>query len=190
MKLDYNISAEEKAVLAGCIGKEMKFFLVTGEDCSMSFELFVLHFPDTDVEINTKEVIHVNSWFEETNTIEVVRRPDRNSVSPLAAEEQSGSLVRKKLVEVPVGKILQGVSLAVNTMTWADEDPGSGDYVRGLIFHFKDEDIVFDKGGLNWEEIWSVTRCHPRSYVFKNSDDPEEYPEISTSTRIEEIIPK
>lgn len=186
MNYQYDLSTEERNLLSGCVGKELSAFLLTDDDNAQSFEMFVLRFKDADVEVRTKEIVHVSPWFEETNTVEVVHRPDRNSSSPLAEELANGKLKPIPLKEVSVGKIVRGISVAVNTMSWSDEDTGSGSYVRGIVLHFDDEDVVFDKGALNWEYFWHATRCPAATYEFKVEDDPET-PEVMTTVRAEKI---
>lgn len=183
MNYEYKLSAIEKGVLAGCIGKTLSSYLKTDDDYDLSFEMFVLRFDHTDVEIRTKEIVQISEWFDETNTMEVINRPKRDSVSSLADRLPNGKLRRTTLIETQVKKIVRGISLAINTMTWTDENPGFGEYVRGIVIHLDDEDIVFDKGPLGWEDIWRMCRCAKGSYEFTTDYDPET-PQVKTTVRV------
>ena len=125
MNYECKLSSVERGVLFGCIGKELLSYLKTDADYDRSFEMFVLRFEHTDVEIHTKEIAQVSEWFDETNTMEVVNRADRDSISPLAERLPNGKLSRTTLIETSMKEIVRGISLAINTMTWSDDPPGA-----------------------------------------------------------------
>lgn len=186
MKLDYKFSSQEQAVLRSLVGKRLDSYRLNSTDNS-SFEIFVLRFPEMDIEVATKEIVGIDEWFDETNTVEISNRPNRDSWSRLGKSEPDNGIPAGGFLDYVVSKVVRGISVAVNTMSWSDEDPGSGDYIRGIVLHFDDEDIVFDKGPYNWECFWHVIRCSTATYEFKAEDNPET-PEVKTTVRTEKIV--
>jgi len=80
MNYDSTHRASELATLKSLVGKRLESYRLNDTD-NRSFESFVLRFPETDIELGTKEIVGTGDWFEETNTVEVQERPARNSWS-------------------------------------------------------------------------------------------------------------
>ena len=201
-KFEYGFGPETLEFLRVMAGKKLVSYLLTDnvEVRPHSFETFVLRFEDEDVEVTTKEVVGIAPWFDETNTVEVFRRPNRDTRSPVGkwvmCRQEDGSVKREKrepFYEFPVGRIVDGVSVATAKLSYdanASEyggESGSGEYVRAVVLHFGDDALVFDKGAQNWSDIWDVSWRKAGDISFPIDDCPEEYPEINTTIRVEKL---
>ena len=201
-KFEYGFGLETLELLRIMSGKKLVSYLLTDnvDVRPHSFETFVLRFEDEDVEVTTKEVVGIAPWFDETNTVEVFRRPNRDTRSPVGkwvmCRQEDGSVKREKrepFYESPVGRIVDGVSVATAKLFYdanASEyggESGSGEYVRAVVLHFGDDALVFDKGAQNWSDIWDVSWRKAGDISFPIDDCPEEYPEINTTIRVEKL---
>ena len=201
-KFEYGFGLETLELLRIMSGKKLVSYLLTDnvDVRPHSFETFVLRFEDEDVEVTTKEVVGIAPWFDETNTVEVFRRPNRDTRSPVGkwvmCRQEDGSVKREKrepFYEFPVGRIVDGVSVATAKLFYdanASEyggESGSGEYVRAVVLHFGDDALVFDKGAQNWSDIWDVSWRKAGDISFPIDDSPEEYPEINTTIRVEKL---
>ena len=201
-KFEYGFGLETLELLRIMSGKKLVSYLLTDnvDVRPHSFETFVLRFEDEDVEVTTKEVVGIAPWFDETNTVEVFRRPNRDTRSPVGkwvmCRQEDGSVKREKrepFYESPVGRIVDGVSVATAKLFYdanASEyggESGSGEYVRAVVLHFGDDALVFDKGAQNWSDIWDVSWRKAGDISFPIDDSPEEYPEINTTIRVEKL---
>ena len=154
MKYDYKFGTSELSVLSSLIGKRLEAYRLNDTDNS-SFEIFVLRFSDKDVEFVTKEIVGLNEWFDETNTVEVNERPERDSWSRVGKTEPDNGIPAGEFMDYRVGKIVAGISIISETFS-NDED--SIEFMRGIIINLGNESILFDKGALNWENIWRVSK--------------------------------
>ena len=185
MKHDYKFSPQEQSVLKALVGKRLDSYRLNSTDNS-SFEIFVLRFPETDIEVATKEIVGIDEWFDETNTVEVSNRPNRDSWSRLGKSEPDNGIPAGGFLDYAVGKVVTGISVISETFKHAED---SIEFVRGLVIHFGKESIVFDKGALNWEYIWSVrTSAEDPIAVSSAEFDPIEESELSSMTTITRLI--
>jgi len=185
MKYDYRLGAKEIQTLKSLVGKRLESYRLNDTDGS-SFEIFVMRFPDTDIEVATKEIVGLDERFDETNAVEIVGRPERDSWSRVGKSEPDNGIPEGQFLDYAVGKVITGISVA--TETFANGD-ASIDFVRGLVIDIGDESIVFDKGSLHWECIWKVRRCESSAVSFPKAEfDPVEEAGLSAETRIERIL--
>lgn len=185
MKYDYKFSQQERSVLKDLVGSRLDSYRLNNTDNS-SFEIFVLRFPESDVEVATKEIVGIDEWFNETNTVEIADRPNRDSWSRLGKSEPDNGIPAGGFLDYPVGEMVTGVSVISETFTHAED---SVEFVRGLVIHFGKESIIFDKGALNWECIWSVrTSAEDPIAVSPAEFDPIEESELNSRTTITRLI--
>lgn len=185
MKYDYKFCPQERSVLKDLIGRRLDSYRLNNTDNS-SFEIFVLRFPETDVEVATKEIVGIGEWFDETNTVEIADRPNRDSWSRLGRSEPDNGIPAGEFLDYAVGKVVTGVSVISEIFKHAED---SIEFVRGLVIHFGKESIVFDKGALSWECIWSVrTSAEDPIAVSPAEFDPAEESELSSMTTITRMI--
>ena len=185
MKHDYKFSPQEQSVLKALVGKRLDSYRLNSTDNS-SFEIFVLRFPETDIEVATKEIVGIDEWFDETNTVEVSNRPNRDSWSRLGKSEPDNGIPAGGFLDYAVGKVVTGISVISETFKHAED---SIEFVRGLVIHFGKESIVFDKGALNWEYIWSVRMSAEDPIAVPPAEfDPIEEPELSSKTTVARLI--
>lgn len=185
MKYDYKFSPQELSVIKDLVGRRLDSYRLNNTDNS-SFEVFVLRFPETDVEVATKEIVGIDEWFDETNTVEIADCPNRDSWSRLGKSEPDNGIPAGGFLDYVVGKVITGISVISETFKHAED---SIEFVRGLVIHFGKESIVFDKGALNWEYIWSVrTSAEDPIAVSSAEFDPIEESELSSMTTITRLI--
>ena len=185
MKYDYKFSQQERSVLKDLVGRRLDSYRLNNTDNS-SFEIFVLRFRESDVEVATKEIVGIDEWFNETNTVEIADRPNRDSWSRLGKSEPDNGIPAGGFLDYSVGEIVTGVSVISETFTHAED---SVEFVRGLVIHFGKESIIFDKGALNWECIWSVrTSAEGPIAVPPAEFDPIEESELNSRTTITRLI--
>lgn len=185
MKYDYKFSPQKQSVLKALIGKRLDSYRLNSTDNS-SFEIFVLRFPETDVEVATKEIVGIDEWFDETNTVEISNRPNRDSWSRLGKSEPDNGIPAGGFLDYAVGKVVTGISVISETFKRAED---SIEFVRGLVIHFGKESIIFDKGALNWECIWSVRTSAGAPIVVSPAEfDPIEESELSSKTTITRLL--
>ena len=179
MTYDYKFSSQVCSTLKAIVGKRLDSYRLNSTDNS-SFEIFVLRFEESDVELATKEGVGIGDWFDETNIVEVADRPKRDSWSRLGKTEPDNGIPAGGFLDYPVGKVITGVSVISETFKHAED---SIEFVRGLIIHLGNESIVFDKGSHNWEYIWSVQVTANSSIVVSPAEfDSVEEPGLSSAT--------
>ncbi len=184
MKHDYNLKSEERDALRSLKGKRLVSYRLNETD-NTSFEVFGLRFEDEDVEVATREVAGTDDWFDETNIVEVRRRPDRDSWSRLGESNPPNGIPAGGFKDYPVGEVVTGVSVAVDTFLFGQE---AGEYVRGIAIELGAHALVFDKGEANWGEIWRVRDCPSGTVDFVTATfDPDEESGLRATTRIERI---
>lgn len=184
MKHDYSLTAEEKDALRAMIGKRLVSYRLNETD-NTSFEIFVLRFEDEDVEVATREVAGTGDWFDETNVVEVRRRPERDSWSRLGESEPPNGIPPGGFMDYPVGEVVTGVSVAVDSLASGQE---AGEYVRGIAVETGTRAFVFDKGGENWGDVWRVRECPSGEVSFDTAAfDQDEDSGLRAETRIERI---
>src|SRR5574344_120628 len=73
MTYDYKFSSQVCSTLKAIVGKRLDSYRLNSTDNS-SFEIFVLRFPETDIEVATKEVVGIAECFKHAeDSIEFVR---------------------------------------------------------------------------------------------------------------------
>lgn len=185
MTYDYKFSSQVCSTLKAIVGKRLDSYRLNSTDNS-SFEIFVLRFPETDIEVATKEIVGIDEWFDETNTVEIADRPNRDSWSRLGKSEPDNGIPAGGFLDYPVGKVITGVSVISETFKHAED---SIEFVRGLIIHLGNESIVFDKGSHNWEYIWSVQVTANSSIVVSPAEfDSVEEPGLSSATTVTRLF--
>ena len=185
MKHDYNLKPEERDALASLKGKRLVSYRLNETD-NTSFEVFVLRLEDEDIEVATREVAGTGDWFDETNAVEVRRCPNRDSWSRLGESNPPNGIPVGGFKDYPVGETVTGVSVAVDTLASGKE---VGEYVRGVVIELGEHALVFDKGEMNWGEIWRVRECPSDAVVFATATfDPDDEPDLRAMTRIERIV--
>ncbi len=184
MKHNYNLTLDEIETLRAMCGKRLVSYRLNDTD-NTSFEIFVLRLEDVDIEIATKEIVGTGDWFDETNVVEVQRRPNRDSWSRIGESYPPNGIAPGMFMDYPVDEVVTGVSVAVDTLS---HDQEVGEYVRGVIIETKTRALVFDKGELSWQEIWRVRECPLGMASFAAAEfDPEEQPGFGAKTRIERV---
>lgn len=186
MKHPYNLSSKSRSALAKHAGAVLLSYRVNLPDDS-SLETFVLRFEDEDVEIHTKEISGTDDWFDETNTVEVESRPERDSVSPLGESVPYDGIPAGTFRVCPVNRTITGMFAAVCRTVCKGKTAEEGEFVRAIILCFGDDAIVFDKGEPEWGYNWQITHCRFGEIKFADSDDKTEWLEFQTETRIERI---
>lgn len=185
MKHDYNLKSEERDALASLKGKRLLSYRLNETD-NTSFEIFVLRLEDEDIEIATREVTETGDWFDETNVVEVRRRPSRDSWSRLGESNPPNGIPAGGFKDYLIDQTVTDVSVAVDTLSSGQE---TGEYVRGIVIELGTYALVFDKGESNWGEIWRVRECPLDAIDFATATfDPTEEPGLRATTRIERIV--
>ncbi len=184
MKYDYNLTPDETETLRAMRGKRLVSYRLNDTD-NTSFEIFVLRLEDVDIEIATREIAGTGDWFDETNVVEVRRRPNRDSWSRVGESYPPDGIAPGGFMDYRVDEVVTGVSVAVDSFSCGQE---TGEYVRGIVIETKTRALVFDKGAQNWGEIWRVRECPLGMTSFATAEfDPEELPDLGAKTRIERI---
>ena len=184
MKYDYNLTPDETETLRAMRGKRLVSYRLNDTD-NTSFEIFVLRLEDVDIEVATKEIAGTGDWFDETNVVEVRRRPNRDSWSRIGESYPPNGIAPGTFMDYQVDEVITGVSVAVDTFARNRE---VGEYVRGIVIETKTRSFVFDKGELNWQEIWCVRECPLGMVDFATAEfDSEEQPGFRAKPRIERI---
>lgn len=184
MKHDYNLKFEDREALRSLLGKRLVSYRLNETD-GTSFEVFVLRLEAEDIEVGTREIVGMDDWFDETNTVEVRRRPNRDSWSRLGESAPPNGIPAGGFMDYAVGEIVTGVSVAVDGFSDGAE---MGEYVRGLVLELGARALVFDKGPQNWADIWHVRKCPASEVSFSVAAfDPMEEPNLRSETRLERI---
>lgn len=184
MKYCYSLKAEEREALRSLRGKRLVSYRLNDTD-NTSFEVFVLRLEDEDLEVATKEIAGTGDWFDETNVVEIVPRPNRDSWSRLGESTPPNGIPPGGFLDYPVARDIKGVSIAVDTFSSGEE---AGVYVRGLVLDFGTHSLVFDKGAQNWGNIWHVCECPTTAVRFSTAAfDEREDPGLRSETKIERI---
>jgi len=180
----YTLSREEKVTLSAIVGKRLLSYRLNDIDSS-SFEIFVLRFPDADLEIATVEIDDAADQFADTNTTNVILRPDRDSWSRVGETKPYNGIPSGQFKDYPVGAEATGVSVIVEKLSHGDADC---EFTRGIIIEIGNESIVFDKGAYNWGNIWNVRRSPSSGISLPKAEfDPVEERDTSSVTCIERI---
>lgn len=183
MKHDYNLKPSDRETLRSLVGKQLVSYRLNMAD-DVSYEVFVLRLEDEDVEVRTHEIVGTDDFFNETNTIEVLHRPNRDSWSGLGASDPLEGIGEGQFKDYAVGKVIQSVSVVIEKFGCPE---GDGEFVRGIVLEFGEDSLVFDKGCPNWSDIWRVTAQASAPGVFSVEDfSPNDEP-YSVSVRIERI---
>lgn len=198
---NYGFNDEMLGIVKTLPGRKLDAFLTTDEQEEYgldSFETFVLRFAEEDIEFTTKELVGVD-WFNETNTVEVFHRPNRDSWFPYGKRmgvRQPDGRVKwvkrdRKFFEFSVARRIDAVSVVTATLVRDASksafggESGTGDYVRAIVLHFGDDSLVFDKGTPAWSELWVIDWRKSSKLDFPVENDPVNEPEYTTTLRME-----
>ncbi len=199
MKYDYGLTDDMRSVLSSLIGRRLEACLTTDAEGAnwSSYSTFVLRFAEEDVEFTTKEV-SCAGMFDETNTVEIFRRPDRKVWWPVGTwmevrqiDGSTQKVKRPRFYETPIGEVIDAITVAIGTLSCDASksehgcDDGAIDFVRAVAFHFGGSALVFDKGDLSWGEDWRIRRCKGDEIEFPCENDDPEQPEFMTTVRVE-----
>lgn len=183
MKHDYNLKSSDREALRSLVGKRLVSYRLNMTD-NVSYEVFVFRLEDEDVEVRTHEIVGTDDFFNETNTIEVLHRPNRDSWSGLGASDPADGIGEGQFKDYDVGRVIQSVSVVVEKF---GGPAGDGEFVRGIVLGFGEDSLVFDKGSPNWSDIWRVTAQASSKIAFDVEDfSPNDEP-YSVSVRVERI---